>query len=73
MALLRFCSHRLQSRLHSIVYFSKFSDAHHVEDFFEMLGDPRHGHGLMVFFDLRHQLNEQRNPAAVDVGIPLDF
>ena len=38
-----------------------------------MLGYTCDRYELIISFDLRHQLNEQRNPAAVDVGIRLDF
>jgi len=69
----RLCNQYLQGGLHSIVYFGKFGNSHHVEDFFEMLGYTCDHYELIIFFDLRHQLNEQRNPAAVDVGILLDF
>ena len=73
MGLLRYCGHCFHRVLDGVVYLCKFGDAYHVEDFFKMLGDSRHGHGLMVFFDLCHNLNQQCNPATVDVGIPVNF
>ena len=60
--------HRLDRTFNCLMYFSKLGDTHHVEYFFEVIGQPRNTDLLIVLFGLGQNLDQHGNTAAVDVG-----